>query len=107
MPSRKKTSTVKSLSSPSQQLALKLRQNWGLERTPGECQETLRKAVNLFRSILKKGNKHLPPYEYNAFRVIAALNAGLGVYEAPNPEGGVALSLYEDGRDWAYETGKL
>lgn len=109
MPSqpRKHTKTQTFPSNPSQELAMRLRQRWGIERTPGECRTTLINAIKLFRAIMAKGGKYLPPWDYNALKVIMGINARSGVFEFVRPDGRTELSACSDGEDWDHEMGTL
>lgn len=106
--SRKKTNPRYPFSrSPSQELAGRLVQNWGIERTPAECKEMLSKAVALIRGMMIREQRYLPPWDLNAMRVIALMNSGKHVFTRPTGEGGVLLSAFPNGSDWRSEAGSL
>lgn len=86
---------------------MRLRNRWGLERTPDECRVTLQNAIELFRALMLKGGKHLPPWDSNALQVIAAINSKHGLHEFRRPDGQVELSACQDGEDWDHEMGTL
>lgn len=94
-------------STPSQELAMSLRQRYGIERTPGEARRILKRSVKIMRNLLERSGTFLPPWSYNAMQVIRLMNSNQYVYEMEGEGGERYLSAWPDGRDWENELGQI
>lgn len=92
---------------PSQQMAMTLRQKYGIERTPAQARKTLKTAIESMRSFLQQSGTYLPPWPYNAMQVIKLMNAEQYVFSLEDDDGDQFLSAWADGRDWTSKMGEL